>query len=144
MGKIGTRATMALTCLVALSWLATGCSRHREDETVTCTPGTVIVAACDDEGVGRCSGDPKLRVCDGTVSIPGCWSGEGQLAENDDGGSGVCPRATLTCPPSGAVTVVTTDYGASYGAPEDNFACAWQVEPVGGGGDLPLPPDAGP
>jgi len=142
--KIGTRATTALLCLVGLSMLAAGCRRHRDDGTVGCTPGVVYVVACDNEGVGRCSGDPKLRVCDGAVSVPGCWSAEGQLDEDDDGGDGLCSRATATCPPSGSFTVVTTDFGSSYGSPEDRYGCDWDVQPVGGGGDLPLPPDAGP
>jgi len=143
MGKIGTRATTALLCLVGLSMLAAGCRRHREDGTVGCTPGVVYTVACDNEGVGRCSGDPYIRVCDGTASVTACYGGEGLLQENDDGGDGVCPQATVTCPSSASFTVVSREFGGSFGE-RGRFSCDWETSPVGGGDDLPLLPDAGP
>jgi len=139
------RAGALLGCAVALAWCVCGCGprrgdgrAHRPDGAASCTPGAVLAVACDNEGVGVCTGDPKLRVCDGATSVPACWSGEGELAEDDDGGDGLCPRATVTCPASGTLTVVTTDFGAEYGAPEDPFACNWQVGSAGGSSDAGL------
>lgn len=143
---MGNRGVEALLCGgFVLAVVVAGCGprrgdrAHREDGAASCTPGTAVVVACDNEGLGVCTGDPKLRVCDGATSVAGCWAGEGELGEDDDGGGGLCPRATVTCPASGSLTVVTTDFGSEYGAPEDAYACNWQV---GSGGAPPL--DAGP
>jgi len=140
----GARAGLLLWAAVGLGALAPGCGPrrgdrlHRPDGAASCAPGTPVVVACDNEGLGVCSGDPTLRVCDGTGSVSACWTGAGQLAEDDDGGGGLCPRATLTCPVTGTLTVVTTDFVSEYGAPEDAYACNWQV-----GGGVPAV-DAGP
>lgn len=134
-------STVALVALGGmLAAMASGCRRNKPDGTETCTPGAVYAVACDDMGVGRCSGDPVITVCDGTVPPGSCGSGAaGVIAEDDDSGDGLCPHATATCPASGSFTVASRAYGSS------GYSCDWRVEPVGGGG-LPMTedPDAGP
>lgn len=129
------RATIGLSlCVLTLAALASGCRRHRPDGLEGCTPGVVYVVACDNEGVGRCSGDPVIRVCDGVEPVESCAAlSSGYLAQDDDSGGGLCPRATATCPATGAFTVTSRAFGSG------SFACDWRVEPVGGGGPLPAP-----
>lgn len=130
--------TIAVAALV-LAGLVSGCRRHKPDGTEMCTPGAVYAVACDDMGVGRCSGDPVIRVCDGVSSPESCADGSGVvLAEDDDSGEGVCPHATVACPASGAFTVTSRPFGSS------GFSCDWRVQPAGGSGPPPIEDDAGP
>lgn len=118
--------------------LVTGCRRHRVDEIEACTPGVVYAVACDSMGVGRCSGDAIIRVCDGASSTQECADGTvPYLAEDDDSGEGRCPHATATCPTSGAFAVATRAYDSG------GYSCDWRVEPVGSTGPL-VEADGGP
>ncbi len=134
-----TTITLGLLGLI-VAMLAGGCRRHREDGMEACTPGVVYSVGCDDMGVGRCSGDAVIVVCDGVTDTLTCAAGGATLAEDDDSGDGVCPRATVACPPSGAFTVTSRAYGGG------SFTCDWRVEPSGGGGPVgpPATPDGGP
>ena len=132
------RTTIGLSlCVLTLAVVAGGCRRHRPDGLEGCTPGVVYVVACDNEGIGRCSGDPVIRVCDGVESVESCAArSSGFLAEDDDSGGGPPPRATVTGAPPRAFA------GTRRGVGSRDFVCDWRVEPVGGGGPLPAP-DAG-
>ncbi len=80
-----------------------------------CTPGTQAGAGCSQNcGVGSCSGNPMIRVCDGAA--PNCTSGIA-LGANDNRCGGVCPMANqFLCPESGqlAVYAASTEHGQPY------------------------------
>ena len=79
-----------------------------------CTPGTQSGAACSQNcGMGSCTGDPMIRVCDAAES--NCTSGIA-LADNNNRCGGLCPLATnFLCPESGRLAVYTAS--AQYGQP---------------------------
>ncbi len=83
--------------------------------TFPCVPGTQTGAGCAQNcGVGSCSGDPMLRVCDAAEA--NCTTGIA-LRSNDNRCGGACPMATeFLCPESGqlAVYAAPTTYGAAY------------------------------
>ena len=130
--------------LVAAMALAAGCrSRGRSPGMESCIPGTMLIVACADAcGVGSCTGDSVIRVCDGTSSVSACEEGVGRLAENDDVGSlcsggGLCSGVQVTCPPSGAITVTHRPFGGR------SYTCSWDVQAVGAGGGAEPEGDAG-
>lgn len=122
---------LCLVLVVSLALVVSGCrSRGRAAGTVSCAPGSAIRVACHEGcGVGACTGDPVLRVCDGTSSVSTCIDGVGFLGEDDDSGAcgtGLCSSLDVTCPSSGSITVVHRAYsGGSY-------ACAWEVQALAG------------
>ncbi len=83
--------------------------------TYPCTPGERLEVACSSIcGLGSCTGDAFLRVCD-VGDDPNCDSGLA-LADNDNSycdmvvcglGGDCCPRAQAVCPTSGEIVVYT-------------------------------------
>jgi hypothetical protein len=123
--------------LAAIVIVAAGCSRGRDPGTIACTPGTAILIGCSSAcGVGSCTGDPLLRVCDGT-SARACADGAGFLAESDDSCGTRCPSVRVTCPPGGNVAVV------HRGWRDGEYACAWEAQLAPTGAPL-LETDSGP
>jgi len=101
--------------------------------THACTPGAELYVGCSAAcGLGSCTGDAFIRVCDGTTES--CEAPHA-LAANDDAGctssrcrnnpAACCPRATVTCPPSGSIDVF-------YGAwdPDNAATCNVAIEPA--------------
>lgn len=130
--------------LVAAMALAAGCrSRGRSPGMESCIPGTQLLVACAGGcGVGSCTGDPVLRVCDGATSVSACESGVGMLGENDDArvcSSGLCSALEVTCPASGAITVTHRAFGSGA----SSYACSWEVQAIGAGGGAEPEGDAG-
>jgi hypothetical protein len=84
----------------------------------TCTPGGMVTVACSATcGLGDCSGDPFMRVCD-TTADPTCM-GRLAIGQNDDSGCGsgtcgrggdCCSQASFTCPASGGYVVFYAPY----------------------------------
>ncbi len=91
--------------------------------TFPCTPGTQTGAGCSQNcGIGSCSGDPMLRVCD--ASEPNCTSGIA-LRSNDNRCGGVCPMATeFLSPASGQLAVYAA--AKTHGAP---YECNLEIGP---------------
>lgn len=71
-----------------------------------CTPGELSGAGCSQNcGVGSCTGDPMLRVCDAIE--PNCTSSVA-LGRNNDRCFSMCPMtANFLCPSSGRLAVYT-------------------------------------
>jgi hypothetical protein len=83
---------------------------------VACTAGETVTVGCGGcGGTGTCTGDPVMRICDGTE--PCLFSAA--LASADDGCGTFCPNATFVCPASGLYTVLTGAYTAG-----NSFVCA--------------------
>ncbi len=84
----------------------------------TCTAGNMVTVGCSDAcGLGMCTGDPFIRVCD-ISDDPTCMSWYA-IGSNDDsgcgggrcGGSGdCCSQTTFTCPASGEYVVFSAPY----------------------------------
>jgi hypothetical protein len=79
--------------------------------TFTCTAGASVSVGCGGScGVGSCTGDSQMRICEGTEP---CGSHE-RLAQGDTEcgvtGSYDCPGATFTCPTSGQYTVLVEPF----------------------------------
>src|SRR5690606_28434779 len=76
--------------------------------TFPCTPGTKVHVGCADclGGVGGCSGNPMIRVCDAARPDGNC-AGPTALGSNDDSHcDGKCPLVRfLECPASGQLEV---------------------------------------
>jgi hypothetical protein len=101
--------------------------------TYTCTPGEMLRVGCSATcGLGSCTGDPFVRVCD-SGDDPECTAAVA-LGANDDsgcgsgrcGGSGdCCPRAAFTCPPGGSYVVFYGPYDEAEAA-----TCDLMIEPA--------------
>ncbi|MCP4449789.1 MAG: hypothetical protein GY811_31325 [Myxococcales bacterium] len=80
-----------------------------------CEPGTLTGAGCAQNcGLGSCTGDPMLRVCDGAEA--NCTSGVA-LGANDNRCGGACPMANdFLCPESGQLAVYSAsiEHGQPY------------------------------
>lgn len=110
------------------------CGRGRDPGTVSCTPGERLLVGCAAAcGVGACSGDPVLRVCDGDVDARACADAIAILGEGDDACDSLCPSARVTCPASGHVTVVHRAYR------DGAYACQWDVQRAPAGEPLSSP-----
>ncbi len=84
----------------------------------TCTPGEPVAAGCAEGGgcgLGSCTGDPVMRVCDGRGE--GCTSGQA-LGVSDDACGGNCPLVNFVCPEGGVYTVLT-----GGNRPNNAFTC---------------------
>lgn len=82
----------------------------RVERVETCVPGRSVTVACGCGGLGTCVGDPVLRICAGTDACR-----VASALENVDDVCGLCPSATVTCPPAGRLTILTAPYsGGSY------------------------------
>lgn len=88
---------------------------------MACTPGeTVRVACAASEGLGECSGDPVLELCDGDDAT--CATSRA-IAQNDDASPETrCPAVEVECPSSGSVLVTSRAFADGAG-----FACDWAV-----------------
>ncbi|MCB9595512.1 MAG: hypothetical protein H6719_22520 [Sandaracinaceae bacterium] len=105
----------------------------RREGTFTCTPGARIEVGCSALcGLGECTGDAFLRVCD-PARDPGCDTAFA-LASNDNSycdmelcglGGDCCPRAELDCPASGEIVVFTGSY-----YPTSPHTCDLAVSPL--------------
>lgn len=105
-----------LPCAMPEQGLHRECGWDAEASVRSCVPGARVVLGCDPscgEPLGQCLGDPMIRVCGGSEP---CSDGAA-LAVNDDacpgdGGRNPCARATVTCPASGRLRVLTGPYRA--------------------------------
>ena len=118
----------SIAVLACLSIL--GC--HATDDgarTVSCTPGELVEIGCASScGIGSCSGDARLRFCDGTLSAGDCahQSDSTMFVDIDDSTcGGLCPFGRVTCPASGSITVVP---GATGSGRAD---CHWDSQNLG-------------
>lgn len=91
----------------------------RVERVVTCRAGSMQAVGCGCDGLGSCSGDPVLRICEGTTA---CWASES--IDNVDDRCGLCPSVDFECPPSGQYTILSAPYGG------DSYRC--EVEVRGG------------
>lgn len=113
----GVPADPTSPCPGSWSGLSRECGWTRAG-TFPCTPGDDVVVGCNATAaasptecamaLGACTGDPVMRVCSG-ASI--CTEAT-QLASEDDT-CGACPVTTVTCPPSGTITVMVGSYSSS-------------------------------
>jgi hypothetical protein len=87
--------------------------------TVTCRPGTTVSVGCGTGcGLGTCSGDSMIRVCD---SVP-CTSSAALAADDDSCGS-LCSLATgVRCPASGMLRVLTGPFSSG-----NAYTCSFVV-----------------
>jgi len=79
----------------------------------TCTAGSMVRIGCGAGcGLGSCSGDPVMRICES-----GACSGRDSLGFDDDSCGSYCPVLTFTCPESGMYSVMTGSWepGTIYG-----------------------------
>lgn len=89
---------------------------------VICTPGNTVTVACGSRGLGSCSGDPVLLVCDASLSSPERCNDDsaGLLGSNDDDGT-LCPGLEVRCPSSGRLAVRARPFGSG------RFECRWDT-----------------
>ncbi len=122
---------LALTLVLVLPALVAAGCRQRNDlpATIRCTPGETVEIGCAAGcGLGMCQGDPTLRFCDGTLSASECGHATDTTTFamiDDTSCGGLCPFGRITCPPSGAVTVVP---GTASGS---SASCAWAADNLG-------------
>ena len=91
--------------------------------TARCRPGASVTVACGVRGLGSCSGDPVLVVCDGArVEASRCDESAPNLGVNDDA-EGLCPGLEVTCPASGLLSVRAHPFGSTVGEPD----CRWAI-----------------
>lgn len=96
--------------------------------TFDCTPGAQYHVGCASScGVGSCTGDPMIRVCDAERPDGNC-SYPAAVGISDDACGSACPLTTFTrCPPSGKL--------AAYAAPftvGTDYTCTAAIDPAGG------------
>jgi hypothetical protein len=95
---------------------------------LSCTPGQTLWVGCDSTVGLPCMGDPTISVCAGPLDPASCSSSSPMpplLAYDDDGGDGLCPRATITCPASGSLAVQARPYGSST-----TWVCDFGIAPA--------------
>jgi hypothetical protein len=105
-------------CTTAMQGFDRDCGWTVESTPRTCTPGTMVTAACSTAcGLGSCTGDPMIRIYEGDRIAPGALRGLSPLTQNDDsgcpppdGGRELCSQTRFTCPASGRYTVATAPY----------------------------------
>jgi len=107
---------------------------HRDDGMVSCTPGTRVVVGCAAGcHVGACLGEGGIRVCDGGLTAAQCEASSASNLAQAYGSSSCdthCPETVVTCPASGAITVISRA-SFSSSSPEQGFGCNWAVRPAG-------------
>lgn len=77
-----------------------------------CTPGSVIRIGCSQacSGLGSCTGDPMLRVCESNRPDGNC-SDPAAIGRSDDSCNSQCPRVRdLICPSGGKIDVFAAPY----------------------------------
>ena len=82
----------------------------------SCTPAALVRVGCNATCMppaGSCTGDAMIRVCDGSDNP--CTLAD-SIGNDDDSCSTLCPLASVLCPSSGQITVLSGPYnsGASY------------------------------
>ncbi|AKF09529.1 hypothetical protein [Sandaracinus amylolyticus] len=112
--------------LVAIALV--GCGYGRDPGSIACTPGEAIDIGCASAcGLGSCSGDAVLRVCDAAeADVRACAEADAVLRENDDACGSVCPMVRVACPDSGRVTVIHRAFA------EGATTCDWDVRSATG------------
>ena len=118
-----------LSKLTLVLGLIAGCAgptgtTGRGAEVVSCTAGLQVNVACGALGLGSCSGDPTLRVCDAALAPDplSCAAGMAQLGFNDDyAPPNRCPGVMVTCPASGRISVLP---GVFSGVPNCNWVAS--------------------
>lgn len=73
----------------------------------SCAPGELLSLSCGCTTPGTCSGDPMLRVCEGSEA---CGL-EAALAAVDDA-CGLCPQVQFECPPSGVFSLLSASFSS--------------------------------
>jgi hypothetical protein len=131
----GNRLTVVICALLGVAVAGCPSTTPGPDGPYACAPGTEILVGCRDAcGLGSCTGDPIIRICNGTVDAETCRGlapGAPLLvAEQDDssecgGASAFCPVVRVTCPSSGSIRVVHRAYGAS------TYTCEWAARAEG-------------
>jgi hypothetical protein len=105
-----------------------------------CSPGEGVVVGCSAGcGVGSCTGDPVVRVCDGATSPEQCAANQCRLGENDDNCMGLCPATSFICPSSGSLTVLVRRFSGST----VEFTCNLALRPGALGSPTTPPPTGG-
>lgn len=74
---------------------------------VSCVPGEIVQVGCGCSDPASCSGDPMLRVCDGTEAC-GSQTALGFVDDTCD----LCPQLEFTCPAGGVYSVLTSSYAS--------------------------------
>lgn len=125
-----------MICALALATALAGCAKShtRGDEggvprgggPATCTPGAAVSIGCAAGcGIGSCTGDPVLAVCEGSVPLASCLDGPSSIAQVDDTScGGLCPEVSIRCPSSGRIVVAHRAYMGRSGRP---YTCDWQA-----------------
>lgn len=123
-----TRAAAGLSLVIGIA--LAGCARshtldeggvRRSEDEASCVPGASTTVACGEGcGLGACTGDPVLAVCEGSVPVGSCLDTGRALAQNDDS-CGLCSQVTFTCPASGRIVVATRPFG------DRPYTCDWDV-----------------
>ncbi len=126
--------TLSVLAVAVGMGVVAGCSTGtagRGAELVSCSPGMDITVACGVDGLGSCSGDPILTICDGSMATDPLTctdsSAPGYIDRNDDAGSGadrLCSSVTVTCPASGSIAVRPSAFS---GVP----TCNWETRVAG-------------
>jgi hypothetical protein len=121
---------LVLVAVAAEAGCSTG-TNGRGAELVSCSPGMDITIACGVGGLGSCTGDPILTICDGSIATDPLTcesaSSPGFIDRNDDAGTGadrLCSSVTVMCPASGSIAVRPSAFS---GIP----TCNWETR-VGG------------
>jgi hypothetical protein len=88
-----------------------------------CTPGSFVTVACGARGLGSCSGDPVLHVCDAARSTPErCGRPVPELGFNDDA-EGLCSAIEVLCPASGQLSIRARRFSTE----DDPVDCRWDT-----------------
>jgi hypothetical protein len=80
----------------------------RVERIVSCRRGDPQIVGCGCDGLGGCSGDPVIRICEGTSACR-----VDAAIDNVDDTCGLCPRVDFECPPSGQYTILSAPFGSS-------------------------------
>jgi hypothetical protein len=109
---VGRPATgVLMRCASDMAGVGRDCGWDR-GASFSCTPGAMIDVGCSAEcGLGSCSGDAMLRLCNGETECTAASA----LAQSDDACGSLCPRAEIRCPSGGRFTVLTAPFGSERG-----------------------------
>ncbi|MDQ3031123.1 MAG: hypothetical protein M3Y87_01805 [Myxococcota bacterium] len=137
--RSGTKMMMVCAATLAAFAMMSGCksSSSRGGGLIACTPGSRVEIACGAGcGLGSCTGDAFLNICDGTIGVGSC-NDSTDFASNDDGCGSLCPGLTVVCPESGALTVSPRAFGSR------SFTCDWESRVTSSAPLTSESPDAG-
>ena len=97
------------TCALPTTGLQRECGWVFADgfEGTSCAPGELLSLSCGCKTPGTCSGDPMLRVCEGSEA---CGL-DTALAAVDDA-CGLCPQVQFECPPSGVFSLLSASFSS--------------------------------